>query len=306
MDSVGIAGEGFSEGENSVEAGADDEATATLDIERTIIYVEKPVYRPEPVAEEEEARVQIESDSVSELESSSHQMPVDYKGGIMRYAYDEGFVYEIFTRPYRITDIIFEPGEVVLEQPVMSESSPWEIAAGVSREAGLDVQHLFVKPSRVNLATDMVVITDRHVYHLHLRSFDDRHMAMVKWDYPEKLLRGAGLGKNYIASLNTPGLLSAGGYTVNPELLSFDYKMTYSIFKKPAWLPTLVYDDGAKTFIRLPDAVFHGELPALFNRKDEKINYRVKGSLLILDELIENISLRLGSVSVSIEKKRAR
>ena len=37
---------------------------------------------------------------------------------------------------------------------------------------------------------------------------------------------------------------------VDPRFLSFDYKMTYSIFRKPYWLPVRVYDDGHSTMFR--------------------------------------------------------
>jgi type IV secretion system protein VirB9 len=288
-----------------------EEELKSVDIEATVIYVDRPVYSPLPeVIEEEDTEPPLMgAEAVKASETSARKIPMSYTGGIMRYPYDESFTYEIHTRPYRVTDIMLEPGETVLEQPVMSENNVWEVAAGVSRSKGLDVQHFFLKPSKLNLATDMIIITDRRVYHLHLKSFNDRHMVMVKWDYPY-----SSLFTEALPSLRPAGATSdttIASYTreeglVDPSFLSFDYKMSYSIFKKPTWLPQRVYDDGAKTYIQLDERVLHSESPALFNHRDERVNYRVKGNLLILDELIEKLTLKLGKQSVSIEKKKAK
>jgi type IV secretion system protein VirB9 len=67
--------------------------------------------------------------------------------------------------------------------PFLSEEKVWEIGAGVSRKDGRDVQHFFVKPTYANLTTSMIIITDRRVYHILLKSFKDT-MVMVRWEYP--------------------------------------------------------------------------------------------------------------------------
>jgi type IV secretion system protein VirB9 len=217
----------------------------------------------------------------------------------MYYPWDETFVYEIHTQPYRTTDIILEPGEEVLEMPFLSEEKVWEIGAGVSRKNGLDVQHFFAKPSISGLTTSMIVITDRRVYHLLLKSFRDRYMAMVQWNYPPAM-------PFHIKSdrLNPGNSLDRDLALVDPALLSFDYRMTYSIFKKPVWLPLRIYDDGRKTYIELNERMLHTESPVLFNRRNERINYRVQKNLIVIDELIEKVTLRRGNEKVTIYKKR--
>jgi type IV secretion system protein VirB9 len=282
-----------------------EEELKKVDFEQTVVYIDRPVYSPLPPPSPEDEKPPLQgADAVLASQASALKIPMDFSGGIMRYPYDDSFSYEIHTRPYRVTDIILEPGETVLEQPVMSENNVWEVAAGVSREGGLDVQHFFIKPSKLYLTTDMVIITDRHVYHLHLKSFPDRHMLMVKWNYPPVFSNS--LTKGAVPSLSLPAGLEKEKALVDPAFLSFDYKISYSIFKKPLWLPRRVYDDGAKTYIQLDERVLHTESPALFNNKDERINYRLSGDLMILDELIKKVTLRLGKESVKIEKKKAR
>jgi type IV secretion system protein VirB9 len=221
---------------------------------------------------------------------------------MMYYPWDETFVYEIHTMPYRTTDIQLEPGEQVLEMPFLSEEKVWELGAGVSRKDGQDVQHFFVKPTYANLTTSMIIITDRRVYHILLKSFKDTFMVMVQWEYPPSMpftVKTEAMNRRVQE-------LSSDSLTVNPEFLSFDYKMSYSLFKKPVWIPLRVYDDGRKTYIELDEKMLHTESPVIFNHRNERINYRVKKNLVIIDELIEKITVRRGKEKITITKKKYR
>jgi type IV secretion system protein VirB9 len=82
--------------------------------------------------------------------------------------------------------------------------------------------------------------------------------------------------------------------------------MSYSLFKKPVWLPKRVYDDGRKTYIELDEKMLHTESPVIFNKRNERINYRVKKNLAIIDELIEQITIRRGKEKITITKKKYR
>ena len=274
-----------------------EEELKEVDVEQTVIYVDRPVYSP---AEEGAASPPSGETAVNLSTQKSIQVPLKFINGKMYYPWDETFTYEIHTQPYRTTDIQLEPGEQVLEMPFLSEEKVWEIGAGVSRKNGQDVQHFFVKPTYANLTTNMIVITDRRVYHLLLKSFKDRWMVMVQWEYPGTMpytVKTEAMNRR-TAELTGDGLL------VNPEFLSFDYKMSYSIFRKPVWLPKRVYDDGRKTYIELDEKMLHTEAPVIFNHRNERINYRVKKNLVIIDELIEKITVRRGKEKVTITKKK--
>jgi type IV secretion system protein VirB9 len=274
-----------------------EEELKAVDFEQTIVYVDRPVYSPVEAPTETPPSG---GKAVSLSMRQSIQVPLKFVNGMMFYPWDETFVYEIHTQPYRTTDIQLEPGEQVLEMPFLSEEKVWEIGAGVSRKSGQDAQHFFVKPTYANLSTSMIIITDRRVYHLLLKSFTDRWMVMVQWEYP-----GAMPYTIKTEAMNSRASeLSGDGLLVNPEFLSFDYKMTYSLFKKPVWLPKRVYDDGRKTYIELDEKMLHTEAPVLFNRKNERINYRVRRNLAIIDELVEKITVRRGREKVTIVKKR--
>lgn len=190
-------------------------------------------------------------------------------------------------------------GEMVLENPFLSESQVWEMGAGVSRKNGQDVQHFYLKPDISGLTTSMIIITDRRVYHFLLRSFKDCYMAMVEFEYPNSMpynIKTDAMAER----LNARASALAG---VDPRFLSFDYKMSYSIFRKPLWLPRRVYDDGRRTYIQMDEKVLHTQSPVLFSQKNECINYRVEKNLIVIDELVEKVTLRRGKEKVIIRKK---
>lgn len=268
------------------------------DIESTVVYVEKPVYVPEQEAPEAPKKGK---DAVKASTEGSIKEPEKFKNGAMWYDYDETFTYEIFCQAYRVTDLVLEPGEQVLEMPFLSENQVWEIGAGVSRQGMTDVQHFFLKPSMSGLTTSMIIITDKRIYHLLLKSFKDAYMSIVRWNYPNSM--PFKVSSAYVGNFSLTGQAQKDETAFNPKYLSFDYKMKYSLFHKPVWLPTLVFDDGRKTYIRMNETVLHRESPALFNNKNELINYRVDGNLIIIDQLIDKVTLKRTREKVIITKK---
>jgi len=122
------------------------------------------------------------------------------------------------------------------------------------------------------------------------------------------------LPENYISSAkqdSSPQNMSEGSTSdgpfftsVDPRFLSFNYRITYGFFSKPLWLPELVFDDGSKTYITFPKQILQKELPAVFENRKDKLNYRVMGNLIIIDKLIENITVKIGRKEITIAKKR--
>lgn len=271
-----------------------EEDVKEVDIPKTIVYVDRPVYYP---VEEPEKKV-TGKDAAKKSTESAIQVPEKFVHGTMYYDFDEDFTYEIYTQPYRTTDLQLEPGEQVVEMPFLSEEKVWEIGAGVSRVNGQDTQHFFLKPAYSGLTTSFIIITDKRIYHLLLKSFKDCYMTQVKFEYPNSMpFRIAGSDTNGINKMTSEKL------KVDPRYLSFDYKMTYSIFKKPYWLPYRVYDDGEKTYITMNETVLHMTSPVLMNHRNERINYWVDGNLIVINELIEKVTLRIGKQKVTIKKK---
>ena len=279
------------------------EEAKVQDIENTVVYIDRPVYIP---AEERDKKLekgnQTGLDAVNESQKRSTIKPELYNQGTFFYQFNENLVYEIYAQPYHLTDIILERGEIVTGKPLLSEDEAvWELTAGVSKEplSGEDVQHLFIKPAYSNLDSSLVIITDRRVYHFRLRSFAKNHMAMVKFTYPET--------KNMWAKKKVDDTVAVENDYIrvsNPEFLSFDYKMKYSMWRKPEFLPKRVYDDGASTYIQVDDIVLQKKLPVIFNEKNEIVNYSVKKNVFVIPRLINMVTLRLGKEKVTVTKKK--
>jgi type IV secretion system protein VirB9 len=87
-------------------------------------------------------------------------------------------------------------------------------------------------------------------------------------------------------------------------MLRFDYEIEGKDYD---WKPVRVFDDGQKTFIQMPKNLRVTEAPVLFLLDDDAepliVNYRVKGDLYIVDRLLEQAELRVGtSKKVSISR----
>jgi type IV secretion system protein VirB9 len=294
-------GEPIEEIEEPTEEEAAVEALkASLDLDQNIIYVEKPLYIPAP--QEKEAK-QAGIESVRKSNAEGIIKPEDYSHAARLYEYSADQVYEVYTQILRTTDIYLEPGELVLDIPFVSDSERWIVGAGVHQTNGYTIQHVYIKPKESNLEASLIINTDRRVYHLILRSYNTVYMPMVKWSYPIN----AGFPSTYVGRLAQ----AADGIGVEPEIeyvdpryLSFDYKLQFNVFKKPNWIPKRVYDDGKKTYLYFEPQVLQQELPGIFENRRDVINYRVSENLIIIDKLIEKITVKYRSERITIKKKK--
>jgi type IV secretion system protein VirB9 len=266
-----------------------------------VIEIERPIYVPEqsgPGA----APVRTGSQVVQSSNTEGIIGPSEYSRASMIYDYHFDCVYEIYTQPLRVTDIRLEPGEKAVETPFISDSERWMLGAGVHFENAQAVQHIYIKPTIINLTASLIINTDRRVYHVILRSYRDIHMPMVRWRYPL-----SGMANNYIVPLDKETASVADSLEIagiDPRFLSFNYRITYGLFRKPRWLPELVYDDGKKTYITFPEKVLQSELLAVFANRNDVINYRVAGNLIIIDGLMEALTVRMDNRKITIEKKK--
>jgi P-type conjugative transfer protein TrbG len=215
----------------------------------------------------------------------------DYFNAIVQYAYEPGTLYQVYAEPMRITDIALQPGEKILGQPASGDVVRWLLALGKSMDHGVEQWHVYLKPTRPELETNLAINTDRRSYLLELHSYADTYMAAIVWHYPEDELARlqeqaselAGQEKNAapVASIDSLNF----GYTI--EVIKGD----------PAWTPLQAFDDGRRTFIRFPAAMVLREAPSLFVLRDSQtqlVNYRIKGDTYVIDRLIDAAELRVG------------
>jgi type IV secretion system protein VirB9 len=264
-----------------------------------VIVLERPMFIPE----KDSPRAQVPGIAV--VRDSNNEgviKPSDYSHAAVVYDYNPDWVYEVYAQPLKVCDICLEPGERSLDIPFISDSERWNLGAGVSVENGASIQHIYVRPAASGQEASLIINTDRRVYRIILRSYQSVFMPLVRWRYH------SGLPNNFIPSQRQN--LSDGSdpenpfSAVDPRFLSFNYRITYGFFKKPVWLPELVFDDGSKTYITFPELVLQRELPSVFENRKDVLNYRVTGRIIVIDKLVENITVKIGRNEITISKKR--
>jgi type IV secretion system protein TrbG len=215
----------------------------------------------------------------------------DYFNAIVQYAYEPGTLYQVYAEPMRITDIALQPGEKILGQPASGDVVRWLLALGKSMDHGVEQWHVYLKPTRPELETNLAINTDRRSYLLELHSYADTYMAAIVWHYPEDELARLQEQASELA-----GQEKSAAPVANIDSLNFGY--TIEVIKgEPAWTPLQAFDDGRRTFIRFPAAMVLREAPALFVLRDSQtqlVNYRIKGDTYVIDRLIDAAELRVG------------
>ena len=228
---------------------------------------------------------------------------------ITQYDYERGALYQIYTAPKHITDIVLAPGEVLTGKPAGGDTVRWEVGVTSSGEHNHKRVHVLVKPVRPNLKTNLTLHTNRRTYLLELRAFRSSYMASVSWHYPQETIKQLTLAaaeRDHQAS----GVVQEWA---TPMDLHFDYRVKTVKGKSPSWIPRRVFDDGRKTYIQFPSDIAVRESPALFllsaEKKIQLVNYRMKGTYYIVDRLFETAELRLGEKTqtvVRIQRKSVR
>jgi len=204
------------------------------------------------------------------------------------YPYAEGSVYHVYTAPGRITDIALQPGET-LGAVAAGDTVRWIIGDTASGAGETKRSHVLVKPSIAGLSTNLVITTDRHVYHLSLTSTVRTALTALSWTYPQDQL--IALQKRAEAA-EAAAPVSSG---LSIEQLHFGYAVTGD---KPDWRPVRAFDDGRQTFIEFPAQIATGVAPPLFvvgaNGSAELVNYRMRGHFYVVDRLFDIAELRFG------------
>jgi type IV secretion system protein VirB9 len=210
-----------------------------------------------------------------------------YVNAVQVYAWSEGALYRLYTAPERVSEIALQPGESLISVAA-GDTARWVIGDTTSGAGAARRTHILVKPSAVGLRTNLLITTDRRVYHVQLESTARTAMASISWTYPQDellaLRQGAGAG------LGEP---AAAGVTL--DALDFGYRIEGD---DPPWRPVRAFDDGSQVFIEFPASLTQGEAPPLFIRgeagRTELVNYRLRGRYYVVDRLFEAAELRLG------------
>lgn len=214
-----------------------------------------------------------------------------FLNAIQLYPWTEGALYQVYTAPGQVTDIALQEGETLVGAgPVAAGDTVRWIIGDTTSGTGANARvHILVKPTRVDLTTNLVINTDRRTYHLELRATPATYMASVSWTYPQDRL----IAIRQTAATATTAAPAASG--IDPANLDFRYAIDGD---DVAWRPVRAFDDGRRAYVEFPSGVAQGEMPPLFvtgaDGSAELVNYRVSGRYLIVDRLFAAAELRLG------------
>ena len=212
-----------------------------------------------------------------------------FVNAVQVYPFSEGALYRLFAAPERVSDIALQPGETLIAVAA-GDTVRWTVGDTTSGSGETKRMHLLVKPFAPGLSTNLVITTDRRVYHVQLTSTASTAMTGMRWTYPQDELLA--LARQRVEAEAARPVSAA----VDIAQLNFDYRVTGD---RPDWRPLRAFDDGRQTWIEFPAAISTGEAPPLFVLGDkgeaELVNYRVSGRFYIVDRLFGAAELRLGA-----------
>jgi type IV secretion system protein TrbG len=213
----------------------------------------------------------------------------NYVNATQLWPFSPDALYQVYTSPERVTDIALEAGETLISVSA-GDTVRWVIGDTLSGAGAEERVHVLVKPVRADLATNLVIHTNRRSYHLELTATPDTWMAAVAWRYP---LDRLAMLKTNTANAEVVAPVATG---VALERLNFRYSISGD---SPAWRPLRAFDDGEKVYIQFPAGV--SDLPPLFTvgpkGQVELVNYRSRPPYYLVDRLFEAAELRLGADS---------
>jgi type IV secretion system protein VirB9 len=223
---------------------------------------------------------------------------------IQQYTYKANGVYEVHAGLGITTQIVLSPYEKILDYST-GFSNGWEI----SRRGNV----FYMRPRNVDVDTDMIVRTATHSYIFELR------VVATDW---KTLGQAKGEGVQYKITFDYPADASfTAGKKSAPTAAVLDTSLTpgrdynfhydYAAGKKTAaWLiPSVVYDDGRFTYIKLRDSARHptGDFPAVFMRetehgRDAVVNTTVKGDTIVVHGTYPYLVIRQGANVIGLRR----
>jgi type IV secretion system protein TrbG len=199
------------------------------------------------------------------------------KRAVVIYPYQEGAVYEVWTKEHEPVDLVFSDPEEVTD--VNKSDDWWDVQIKVVGEPPNRQYHVVITPKGPDLESTMQVFTSLAVYYLKVTSSNPTAMVAVRWKHPA-----------YAKPL--PKLL-------NPGLYYTDYDVEV-VEGYPEWVPEAIWDTGldGHTLIKLPPRSKVQDIPALYvltaDGKGHVTNWEKRGDWYVVPRLFTRAELRLG------------
>jgi type IV secretion system protein VirB9 len=159
------------------------------------------------------------------------------------FAYTPGSIYRIYAREGYLTDIKLQSGEEI-GFIGGGDTVRWMVDKAASGSGNERQWHIYLKPLRRNIETNIIINTNKRTYQIEAKA-NGNYNPIVSWAYPGDEKAAILRQSEIIKGKQEDDLL-----TVVPQSLNFGYK----IFGKAyPWKPATVFDDGRRTFIKMPE-----------------------------------------------------
>lgn len=210
--------------------------------------------------------------------------PVTGADGVLRFPFGDTTPPTINCAPFFVCDITLEPGEAI-QNVAVGDSVRWILSPATSGNAG-DTPHILIKPTDVNLSTNLIVTTNRRSYDMNLHSVKSNPMMHVGFYYPQNLSQ----------AFPTPAPSPSPSPTdapLSPATLDFRYVAT----GEHKILPAHAFNDGKHTYLQF--SALLAQMPVVLEvgpNGDQLINYRVKDTTTyVIDGVPDRVALVVGS-----------
>jgi len=225
---------------------------------------------------------ELAATDLAEKFTKGDEKPTIGENGRLIYTFGRS-VPVIVCTPLYATEIALEPGEVVTMDGVhLGDTTRWITTPSLSGPEGARRIHILVKPTEMDISTNMIVMTDRRIYHIQLVSRNTKWVPSVGFAYPEHARA------RWIALQQKQQREKADRTIPSTQQDVADLDFSYDIKGNAPWKPERVYNDGAKTYIQFnAKSIKNTDAPALMivgsNGKKEITNYRVRDNVYVAD-----------------------
>lgn len=205
------------------------------------------------------------------------------------YDYTDNSIYEIYARKNYLTTLRLQEGEKI-QFFAGGDTERWAIEESQGGKGNRPV--VFIKPSieeeEDDMLTNIIIVTDKHMYFLNIQLSEERYNPLVEWRYPNeaKIIREAQERNTTVIGTD--------------DLTKLNYGYNWN--RNSVLSPIQVFDNGEHTFIVLKDRT--KEMPAIYVKGvDGQISFvtpKINGKYITIDRVTEEITLEIGKQKLKI------
>lgn len=201
--------------------------------------------------------------------------------------YSPGLTNDIMLRVGYVTDITLPRGDS-LQRITSGDSQRFKYETFYDRSSS--TWHLYVQPLQNTASTNIVISTDKHIFHADLK-VAEFCLPSVKWDIPDMV--------------NVQSLEHVQFKVNNVNELHFKYSRRGGRHK--SWTPRSVFDDKQlHTFINFNENELKREAPIVFmeiNGSIELVPSKIQGNTMVVDRISDRFILKRGNEVIEYRRR---